>query len=226
MQIQGLGNRSILYSQGRTLGGGSVRNLMFYVRSSIGAYQKWADEVGDNSYTFANLLPHFQKSVAFCPPESSTRPTNSTPGYNITAYSSSGGPLQVTYPRWANAMSSWFKLGLRQLGVAETVDFVSGSILGYQYTAQTLDASAMTRDSSQTLFLEAALKQTTSLSVYVQSLAKKILFDDQKNATGVLVESNNVLYTISANKEVIVSAGAVRQRLLFINMLFFSLQVV
>ncbi|KAH8692040.1 putative GMC oxidoreductase [Talaromyces proteolyticus] len=208
--IPGFGNRSILYSQGKSLGGGSVRNLMFYVRSCKGAYQRWADEVGDDSYTFASLLPYFQKSVAFHPPDQITRPANSTPKYNVHAYSPSGGPLQVTYPRWANAMSSWFKLGLSQLGVPEVVDFVSGNILGYQYTAQTIDPTTMTRSSSETSFLRTAFAETTSLSVYVQSLAKRILFDSQKRATGVVVESNNVLYTISANKEIIVSAGALR----------------
>lgn len=39
-------------------------------------------------------------------------------------------------------------------------------------------------------------------------MAKKILFDSNKNATGVLLESALIPYIISARKEVILSAGA------------------
>jgi choline dehydrogenase len=53
----GLGGRSIHYARGKTMGGFSALNFMVYHRGTKGPYDKWADEVADDSYTFDNLLP-------------------------------------------------------------------------------------------------------------------------------------------------------------------------
>lgn len=54
-----------------------------------------------------------------------------------------------------------------------------------------------------------ALRQTTNLNFYKQTQAKKIILDGCKTATGVLVNTAGVEYTITAAREVILSAGAV-----------------
>lgn len=71
----------------------------------------------------------------------------------------------------------------------------------------TIDPAAETRSSSQTAFLSQKT-QNSSLQVYTWTLAKRILFDGHKVATGVVVTSNSSAYTLSARKEVILSAGA------------------
>ena len=49
--------------------------------------------VGDESYTFANLLPFFRKSVHYSPPNIALRAANaSVPDPSAEAYSPSGGP--------------------------------------------------------------------------------------------------------------------------------------
>jgi choline dehydrogenase len=63
-----------------------------------------------------------------------------------------------------------------------------------------------TRSSSQASYLKQALT-TTDITVYTHTQAKKILFDGTKKATGVLASTQGFEYYISANKEVIVSAG-------------------
>ena len=52
-------DRKIHYAQGKTLSGSSALNAMAYHRGTLGSYQQWADTVGDESYTFHNLLPYF-----------------------------------------------------------------------------------------------------------------------------------------------------------------------
>jgi choline dehydrogenase-like flavoprotein len=54
----------------------------------------------------------------------------------------------------------------------------------------------------------AASEGLTNLKVFTLTIAKKILFDANKKATGVTVESLLIPYTLQATKEVIVSAGA------------------
>lgn len=165
----------------------------------------------DQSYTFENLLPYFQKSVSFEPPNDDIRPANSTPGYNLSSFSPLGGPLKVSFPNFSNSFSSWVKLALKELGFMEVLGFTSGSLLGFQYSTQTLDRTSQTRSSSETAFLRKALRTTSNLSVYKSTLAKRILFDSTNAATGVQVDTGGAQYTLTAKKEVILSAGAVSQ---------------
>ena len=170
----------------------------------------WADVVDDKTYTFDNLLPYFKKSVHFQPPNYDIRAPNSTPPYNLSSYSAVGGPLGVSYPNFANPFSSWAKLALEELGLEERADFMSGTLLGFQYTAQSLDRDSQSRSSSESSFLRTALRSTSNFNVYKSTLAKRINFNSDKQATGVLVSTAGVEYVLSANKEVILSAGTVR----------------
>lgn len=61
------GNRRIHYAQGKTLGGSSAINTMAYHRATAGSYQRWADLVGDQSYTYDKVLPYFKKSATITP---------------------------------------------------------------------------------------------------------------------------------------------------------------
>lgn len=78
---------------------------MIYQRPTKESLQMWADEVGDDSYTWDNFLPYFKKSVKFTPPNTKLRAANSTVQYNPSAFTSSGGPLQVSYPNYAQPWS-------------------------------------------------------------------------------------------------------------------------
>ena len=46
---------------------------MGYQRGTRSSYQRWADAVGDQSYTFDRLLPFFEKSLNFTPPDIEVR---------------------------------------------------------------------------------------------------------------------------------------------------------
>lgn len=140
------------------------------------------------------------------------RLANSTTLYDKSQYSEVGGPVQVGYPNWVNAISSWIALGLEALGLTELPGFADGNVFGYAYTGFSLDAQTQTRSSSETSYLREALLETTNLNVYKNTLAKRILFDEDKNAIGAVVESGGLEYQLSATKEVIVSAGWVRQK--------------
>ncbi|KAL9013252.1 MAG: hypothetical protein Q9173_002037 [Seirophora scorigena] len=203
----GFGGRSLHYPAGKTLGGGSARNLFWYQRGSRGSYQRWADQVGDASYEFDNFLPYFEKSVRFTPP-SPGRPANSTVKYDPASTRVEGGPLQIGYPAWVNGISSWIARSLDSLNIPEQPGFLNGNILGWSYVAETLETPTQTRSSSESSYMREALAQTTNLQIYKSTLAKRVVFDDSKRATGVTVDSGGYQYQISAAKEVILSAGA------------------
>jgi len=115
----------------------------------------------------------------------------------------------VSFPRYINAISTWFGQAFGALGFAELPAFSNGTLFGWSYFTYTVDPTSQTRSSSETAFLRQALSETTNLNLYKSTLAKQILFNGT-TATGVLVDTAGVQYALSAAREVIVSAGAFR----------------
>lgn len=175
---------------------------------TLGAFDKWAAQVGDESYQFSDILPYFQRSVNFTPPDATQRLQNSTANYNASDWSSTGGPVHVGYSSWVNPVSSWLGLAFKELGLNELPSLLSGTLIGWSWLSVELDSVTQTRSSS-TAFLKEALEETTNLIIYKSTLAKKIIFENG-SAMGVIVDSGGVTYNISARKEVVLSAGVVR----------------
>jgi len=180
---------------------------MAYHRATEESYQMWADQVGDPSYTFKAWLPYFEKSLHYTPPDRNKRPTNATPQVDLHNLDTGKGPLSVTFSNFAQAASSWVEKGFEEIGISPINGFTSGKLLGSSYVLEAINASTQTRDSSETSFLGSALGNY-NLTVYQSTLAKRILFDKNKKAVGVQVDSQGLSYVLSANKEVITSAGA------------------
>lgn len=200
-------NRVLHYAQGKTLGGSSALNIMSYTRSSRSSYQRWADLVGDSSYTFDNLLPFYKKSVRLTPPNLTKRnAANATPEYDPNSFGD-GGPLDVSWNNWVDPTLTWLAKTLQAMGITINPKGLSaGDLSGGSWTPSTIDPAHATRESSQTSFMEYALANT-NLKVYHHSIVSKILFKGKK-ATGVSVSTNGTAaYTLSAKKEIILSAG-------------------
>ncbi|KAK1142779.1 hypothetical protein N8T08_007411 [Aspergillus melleus] len=207
----GANYRDIHYARAKCLGGSSAINLMIYQRPSIGSMQLWADLVNDQSYTFENTLHFFQRTVKFTPPDNRNRPANASLQYNPDSFDKNGQPLHVSYPTHPGSFPSWMKLGLEAVGVNETRDFNSGWLLGSQYTPFTIRPSDQSRSSSESSFFESSLLQLwklRTLTIYKITIARKILFDTHKRATGVEVKTLGLRYVLNATREVVVSAGA------------------
>lgn len=177
-------------------------------RGTNGSFTKWANTVGDNTYTFDSILPYYRKSATFTPPNYSKHYTNTTLNYNPSSFNNSlQGPLQVSYANWASPFASWCQKGLTAVGIIPNDGFNEGSLFGSMWLTSTINPAAETRSSSQTAFLSQEM-QGSSLQVFPRTLAKRILFNEDKKANGVVVTSNNSSYTLSARKEIILSAGA------------------
>ena len=162
----------------------------------------------DQNYTFEKLLPYFQRSPTFTPPNYEKRGLDSLVSYNATAFSPSGGPLHVSYANYYAPFSKYIKQAFLNLGLKNIAGLNSGQLLGFSEFTITVDPSSGTRSSSETSFLQEAISSTTLL-IYQQTLATKILFDTDRVATGVNVETAGRKYTLSAKREVILAAGVV-----------------
>ncbi|KAM5360876.1 hypothetical protein ACJZ2D_013443 [Fusarium nematophilum] len=201
-------DREIHYARGKVLGGSSQLNFLVYHRPTNGTMEMWANEVGDDSYTWDQMLPHFQRSPTFTPPDNDKRGSLVTTDYDAAAFSSTGGPLQVSYANYVPSWATYVEKGLKSLGLKSIDGFSSGSLLGYSYTTTTVRPKTATRSASDDFIKAARSEKLETLKVYTQSLAKRVLFDDDKKATGVEVSSLGIDYTLKARNEVIVSGGA------------------
>ena len=180
-------------------------------RGTKGSYQRWADEVDDQSFTFENLLPFFQRSPKFTPPNYNKLSPGDNISYDASAFSPSGGPLQVSYNNYRPPITPSIEKSMASLGVNPIPGLSSGNLIGYSHVTSTIDPADETRSSSETAFLRSALSNS-SLQVYPHTAAQKIVFDANKKAVGVQVNQGGASYVLSATKEVIVAAGVVSLR--------------
>lgn len=206
--MQGSYGDEIHYTRGKCLGGSSARNYMVYQRGTKSSYQRWADAVGDQSFAFDNFLPFFEKSLKFTPPDMDLRFKNSTPEYDPTVMGDGAGPLSLTFPNYAQAFGTWAVKGLEAMGIPVVPGFQSGFLMGQSYSMFTINSTSMVRDSSETSFLRRGLKYP-NYTIYQTTMVKRILFDERKRATSVVVDTEGLTYQLNARKEVILSAGVI-----------------
>ncbi|KAL3473208.1 hypothetical protein BJX99DRAFT_261519 [Aspergillus californicus] len=196
-------NRRLKYARGKTLGGSSARHFLVYQRGTKGVYERWAEQTGDDSWTWDNVLPFFQKSAHLTPANMSLRAPNTSVSYNPAAFSETGGPLHVSWPNYGSPFSTFVERGLEYIGVHAHTDFNSGSLNGSSWASITTQPQQK-RDSSQTSFLNSAI---STLTVYEHTMALRLEFHG-KRAVGVRVSGAGLEHTIRARKEIILSAGA------------------
>ncbi|KAL8670710.1 MAG: hypothetical protein Q9168_004759 [Polycauliona sp. 1 TL-2023] len=208
---EGAAQRKVHYARGKTLGGSSARNYMIYHRPTVGSMQKWADEVGDQSYTWDQMLPFYQKSCNY----TSFNKTlyNATISQDPSAFDPKGGPLHTSFSNYADSFGSWAQKGFLGVGMELQDGLNSGILHGTSFSTLSIDPRNGYRSSSESSFLQAALQNGTSPMIYKNTLGTRILINNN-TASGVMVTTAGpygipaVNYTLSARKEVIVSAGA------------------
>ncbi|KAL9127724.1 MAG: hypothetical protein Q9217_003454 [Psora testacea] len=194
-------DRRLFYLAAQTFGGGPT----------VGSLDKWSTQVDDDYWTWDNVYPAFKKSVTFQPPDY----TKINPSNNITfdpsAFSSDGGPLHVSYGNYFGPSGPALATAMDRTGLKPIAGLNSGKLIGYSTMTATVDTRTVTRDSSETSFLQAGVRGSGNLKIYPNALVQRVTFDGQKKATGVDVKVNlanvDLNYHLTATKEVILSAG-------------------
>ncbi len=186
-----LNDRQLYWPRGRTLGGSSSINAMCYIRGHASNYDDWAKQ-GGKGWNWDNVLPYFRKS------ENNTR--------GISKLHGSTGPLNVSDLKYINPLTlDFIKSGVKH-GHAENPDFNGKSQEGvglYQVTQKN-----GTRCSAAKGYLSESVKQRSNLIIITQANVEKIVITNGQ-ATGVIVEINGKKTELTANKEVLLSAGAI-----------------
>jgi len=186
---QGLNGRQGYQPRGKALGGSSSINAMVYIRGHQSDYDDWA-RLGNKGWSFKDVLPYFIKS------EHNERINNEYHGQN--------GPLNVSDGFSRNAVHDLFVQAGKEQGHIVNKDFNGATQEGvglYQLTQKNGK-----RFSTAVAYLD-PVKQRPNLTVLTNAKATRIILDG-KRATGVEAKHKKNLVTISANKEVLLAAGA------------------
>lgn len=173
--------------------------------SCKGAFEKWADSVGDKSYLYDNVVKYYKKAMNFTPPDLSSRLANATPVYN-PALVSEGGPLDVSYSSYSYSWTTWLAVALQGLGIQNTDSFIKGELNGSAWQMHTINHTTGFRESADRAYLRPYLHRP-NLVVFDKTFGEKIVFDSTKRAVGVDVTSGSSSFTLNATREVIVAGG-------------------
>ncbi len=189
-------NRAIFNPRGKTLGGSSSINAMLYVRGQKEDYDHWA-ELGNAGWSFNDVLPYFKST------QHQERGEDEFHGIN--------GPLNVADSRAKPAVHDDFILAAQQAGFPVNADFNGATQEGVGYYQVTQKNGQ--RCSSAKAFLTPNLHRS-NLTVITDAQVQKIIVEskndgsEEKIATGVCYQINNKEFSIYADKEVLLSAGA------------------
>jgi choline dehydrogenase len=203
---EGIGGAKMFYPRGKTLGGSSARNHMIYHRPTKGSLEKWAEDVGDEAYGWDNFQKYYDKSVTFHPADAIKRLGNSTPPLDSAGDRVTSGPVSISYANYVLPFTSWVLKATETMGLKQLPGYLDGDLIGSSWYTQTTDPKTMIRDSSETAYLRPALNRT-NLVIHTSTMALRVMFKG-KQAVGVACNTARKNFTLSARKEVILSAGA------------------
>ncbi|KFB37100.1 hypothetical protein ZHAS_00004325 [Anopheles sinensis] len=190
----GMKDQRCSYPRGKGLGGSTLINYMMYVRGNKYDYDQWA-AAGNDGWSYDDVLPYFIRS------EKSYLGNASSP------YHGTGGNLDVRHLPYRTRLAQLFVDSWKELGVDE-VDYNGESQLGVSYIQSNVRTGR--RLTAYTAFLEPILSRP-NLHILTSSRATKVLIDPtSRRAYAVEFVRDRTRYTVYAEKEVLLTAGALQ----------------
>ena len=182
-------NRRLYCPRGRSLGGSSSMNAMLYVRGRPLDYDRW-EEQGADGWGWASIRPYFLKA------ENDERGASEHHGV--------GGPVNVQNQRSPRRMNADFIRAAEACGIPRCADYNSPEQDGVGMF-QTFQRNGR-RWSCADAYLRPAMKRD-NLEVITHAQVQRLELDGRR-ATGVVYKRKGRESVASADREVILSAGA------------------
>lgn len=190
-------NRMIAIPRGKTLGGTSSINGMTYMRGHRLDYDDWANE-GCDGWSYREVLPYFMKSEnneVFGPP-----------------YHGIGGPMNVTNLESYSPLAGMMCDAARSLQWPLTEDFNGAQQEGFGLRQATIRNGR--RESTSTAFLR-PVRHRPNLTVMTDCMVDKVVLEGRR-AVAVDVVRDGQTVQLRADRELIVSAGAISSPLILL----------
>ncbi|MEX2326187.1 MAG: GMC family oxidoreductase N-terminal domain-containing protein, partial [Pseudomonadales bacterium] len=188
---QALGGRELYWPRGKGLGGSSSINGMVYIRGHAQDYDRWR-QLGNEGWSFEEVLPYFKRSM------------NQERGED--KYHGVGGPLNVKDGNASLASHSLFIEAGVEAGYQYNADFNGADQEGvgpYQLTKM-----GTQRCSAARAYLTPVLDRD-NLTVLTNARLMHVSLEG-KSATGIKYQHLGKELVATANKEILLCAGAVQ----------------
>ena len=197
-------NRKLYWPRGRGWGGSSSINAMVYIRGHAYDYDLWRQQ-GNTGWSYDDVLPYFKKAESFN-------------GDGDSDYHGFDGPLSVkkSESNHDELLDVFVEAG-EQAGFPLTNDFNGKNQEGFSRYEHTMADTKRgpRRWSSARAYLHPALKRK-NLATETNVQVNKILFEGKK-AVGVEYSKKGKTFSVKANAEVILSAGAINSPQILMN---------
>ena len=218
----GLNGRSLMYPRGKTLGGCSSINGMIYMRGQARDYDGWAQLLGDESWSWNSSLPYFKlhedhhKGASALHGARGTAPElmqdASTPYREVLRHRNAGGEWRVDKQRLRWDVLEAFAKAAEQAGIPATDDFNTGDNEGVGYFE--VNQKKGWRWNTAKAFLRPTCYGRPNFELWTSAQASKLVLTggmgtEPLRCTGVQVWNGHEMVTVTARREVILSAGAV-----------------
>ncbi|KAH9826918.1 GMC oxidoreductase [Teratosphaeria destructans] len=191
----------------KALGGTSTINGLAYARAQVDQIDAW-EALGNEGWNWQSLFPYFKKSEGFQIPDAD-RTAGGHLTWDVGAHGLEG-PLKTG---WADSQANTslpviLNSTMQNLGLEWNADLNSGYMNGFSVMPRTVDQAANVReDAARAYYYPYA--QRPNLHVRFNTVATKLTWKPDSatpTAEGVVVSNGGEV--IRANKEIILSAGA------------------
>jgi choline dehydrogenase len=205
----GLNNRVQRYPRGRVLGGCSSINGMIYMRGQARDYDAWAKITGDDSWSWQNALADFKAHENHYRLDQGADPITGN-NSRFSDMHGSGGEWRVEKQRLSWDVLDSFADAAEQAGIEKIDDFNAGDNAGVGYFD--VNQRSGWRWSSSKAFLRPA-RGRPNLTIWTEAQAQKLSWstadNGQPRCTGLSLSRAGQTVQVTANREVILSAGAI-----------------
>ena len=191
----GLNGRALMYPRGKVLGGSSSINGMIYMRGQAGDYDRWADLTDDASWRWDQVLPLFRKSEHH--------------HNGVGEHHGAGGEWRVEKQRLSWQILDAFRDAASEVGIPKIDDFNRGDNAGSAYFD--VNQKRGIRWNTAKAFLKPASKRP-NLTIMTGCHVEKLLLEQTgqgTRCTGVQFTGGGRAYTATAERETVLSAGAI-----------------
>jgi choline dehydrogenase len=186
-----LNNRKLTMALGHVLGGGSSINAMVWTRGMARDYDDWARN-GAKGWAWADVLPVFKQLEDW------------EGGAN--EWRAAGGPIHIRRPADPHPTAPAFIAAAREMGMPIVDDMNGPMRRGAGYINMNIAADG-TRVSAARAFLHPALSRQ-NLTLLHKTNVVKLNFDGTR-CVGVKASTGGTVKNFSADKDVILAAGAI-----------------
>jgi len=187
---KGLNGRRGFQPRGKVMGGSSSINAMVYMRGNKWDYDNWAQQ-GNSGWSFDEVLPYFKKAE-----------NNETLGRDD--FHGQGGPLNVAELTSPSHFNDYFLSACKEQGLKYNQDLNGATQTGFRMNQVTHKDGE--RCSTAKAYITPNMDRP-NLTVITQAHVAKIDIEG-KVAKGVSFYQGRQVQQVTANKEVILSAGA------------------